>query len=567
MSKSRKVEVIVDDPAPNESEAEVVWIPDEEARGYEHLMSHPRNFPSITSWSRAFVHLARTLRPGGAVWFVEDDVAGDADSFRELIAGTARIGADLSALEFEAAADNPDWIWFPTAEGFFKRPWRSFNPLCRLSEKLVRHVLEFREEHGRMTFHEVLFASLADEGGMSILDWQKESELKHLVANFRYRPVIRFPIQGVCHPVKDLELVNLLCEAPAPEFARMGSAKLSGYSILSEDYVFLSRLCREMGLRRIVEFGPGDSTLAFRDAECEVISYEHDESWLEKARELFEGDESVDLRDCDRDEVPSDDSSMEGVGLVFVDGPPQIEGDEMSRLKVCEWAMMRHGIFLLHDAKRESEKRILEVFRDQGAEVLEIPTRKGMALVFDRRSGTSFGGLGTETIGGFPRGERLGWKILVGNERQPMKVLAIGGGEEEGVLAEAKGLFPHSESSFHQVLKPDSDISGIQEGRAAESYEGESVEVLSWMIANDGYWESFDAILVDQEVPAFELLRCVCQAWALLKPGGLMGFCRFEENVAGEVNCEVIDLLVKSLGGEVSVVLRGERCVLLKLGI
>jgi len=49
---------------------------------------------------------------------VEDDVAGDADSFRELIAGTARNGADLSTLEFEACADNPDWICFPTAEGF-----------------------------------------------------------------------------------------------------------------------------------------------------------------------------------------------------------------------------------------------------------------------------------------------------------------------------------------------------------------------------------------------------------------------------------------------------------------
>jgi len=103
-----------------------------------------------------------------------------------------------------------------------------------------------------MTFYEVLFASLAYEGGMLILDWQKESEFKHLGANFGYRPVIRFPVQGVCYPVKDLELASLLCEAPAPEFARMGSAKLSGDSILSEDYAFfprLSRLCRLMTRR------------------------------------------------------------------------------------------------------------------------------------------------------------------------------------------------------------------------------------------------------------------------------------------------------------------------------
>jgi len=95
---------------------------------------------------------------------------------------------------------------------------------------------------------------------------------------------------------------------------------------------------------------------------------------------------------------------MDEVDLVFVDGPPQSEGDEMSRLKVCNWAMMRHGVFLRHDAKRESEKKILRTFRDQGADVLEI--------------------------------------------------------------------------------------SGRQEGERVEVFEGESVEVLSWMIANEGYWES-----------------------------------------------------------------------------
>jgi len=83
-----------------------------------------------------------------------------------------------------------------------------------LSERLIRKILEFREQHGRMTFHEVLFASIAAENGMSTLNWQKDIRFKHLVANFRYRPIIRHPVQGVCHPVKDLELVNLPCEAP-----------------------------------------------------------------------------------------------------------------------------------------------------------------------------------------------------------------------------------------------------------------------------------------------------------------------------------------------------------------
>jgi hypothetical protein len=45
-----------------------------------------------------------------------------------------------------------------------------------------------------------------------------------------------------------------------------------------------------------------------------------------------------------------------------------------------------------------------------------------------------------------------------------------------------------------------------------------------------------------------------------------MGFCRFEEDEEGKADCEVIELVVKSLGSEVSVVLRGKGCVFLKIG-
>jgi|GEM_PF-1790790 len=481
------------------------------------------NFPLITSWSRAFVHLSRTLRKGEAVWFVEDDVAGDAESFRQLVSETAAVGADLSALEFESAAENPEWIWFATAEGFFEHPWRSFNPLCRLSERLIRKILEFREHHGRMTFHEVLFASIAAENGMSTLNWRKDIRFKHLVANFRYRPIINHPVQGVCHPVKDLKLVELLCEAPAPEFPRMGVAKLADYSILSEDYVFLSRLCRSMGFQKIVEFGPGDSTLAFRDADCEVISYEHEQKWLEKAQAMIADDPLVSLRLCERYELPQHEHNDGRVDLVFVDGPTQIEGDEMARLKPCEWAMEKQGVFLLHDAKRESETTILQIFRDRGLEALEIPTEKGMTLVFEEERHSKFLELGSMAHANWPRGECVAWELLVKNS-QPVKVLALGGGEEKKMIADVRELFPHPESSFHRVVRPDGESSADLPTDGVEIYEGESVEVLSWMIAAEGYWESFDFVMIDQEIPAFDLLSQACQSWSLLKSGGMLGF-------------------------------------------
>lgn len=210
LSSLGTVEVIVDEPGDSCKGMKVIWILDEEAEGFEFLMSNTERFPAVTAWSLAFVHLARTLKEGAA-------------------------------------------------EGFFEEPWRSFNPLCRLSGRLVREILDFREARRRFTFHEVFFASVAKAHGMRCFDWGKDAELKYDVAHFRYRPVIESALPGIVHPVKDLGLVNLLCEAPKREFRRMGAANLSGYSILAEDYVFLSRFCREFGIEKVVEFGPGAS--------------------------------------------------------------------------------------------------------------------------------------------------------------------------------------------------------------------------------------------------------------------------------------------------------------------
>ena len=563
LSRLGKVEVVVDAPPPDTSSFKCIWIPDEDTQGYEHLMSHSKNFPLITSWSRAFVHLSRTLRKGEAIWFVEDDVASDFESFRQLVIESVKVGADLSALELESATENPGWIWFPTADGFFKRPWRSFNPLCRLSENLIQKILKFREHHGRMTFHEVLFASVAEENGMVTLDWKEDFRFKHLVANFKYRPIIVSPVQGVCHPVKDLKLVNLLCEAPAPEFPRMSLAKLSGYGILSEDYVFLSRFSRKMKLKNVVEFGPGGSTLAFRDAGCKVTSYEHELKWLEQASQLIGDDSEVNLCLCGRGDLPDDEELDEVVDLVFVDGPTQIEGDEMARLRICEWAMSKHGIFLLNDAKRETETAILEVFKERGFEALEIPTRKGMVFVSDSQRCVKFVELAL-AVTSWPRGECLAWEILVKNS-QPIKALLLGGNEEEQMIAVVKGLFTHPESSFHHVVKPDGDPSLDSPGDGVEIYEGESVEILSWMIATEGHWESFDFVLIDQEISPFELLSQACQVWPLLKIGGMLGFSGISHHESVTEDGSTIDDLIKSLGEQVQVVLKGKTCVLVKL--
>jgi hypothetical protein len=520
-----------------------IRISDDEAVGYGNLMGKSGDFPMISAWSRAFVHLERTLEEDEAVWFIEDDVAGDSGAFAEWVARTSSVGADLSAFDLRTRWEDQEWPWWNDAIAYFGEPCAGFQPLCRMSGRLVRAVLEFRRRHGSFVFHEVLFPSLARELEMSWLDWRQESQFKPYVGTFHYRPEVAVPVRGISHPVKLVDIHAAICGRPQEEFPRISSASLGGWSILKEDYVFLVRFCRRMKFGRIVEFGPGDSTLAFLDADCRIVSFDHDASWLQTATERFAHEPDVVVKHCREGTVPERQEIGFEPELVMVDGPPFREGQEMSRLLPCEWAIENCGCFLLHDTRRHGELATLREMRRRGMHVVEIPTRKGLALVFDPARRTDLitnqvkqllARYESEGATGWFTKEELAWKILFGSGSEPAKVLEIG--SQDGLSANLMLdlLFVHPESEVHCIQERDEvtdlsvrfDANLRRGGHAAQLslYEGLSREVLAWMIAGEGFWQSFDFIHLHASERPSDLLADACQAWELLKSGGVMIF-------------------------------------------
>lgn len=84
----------------------------------------------------------------------------------------------------------------------------------------------------------------------------------------------------------------------------MSGACLSGWAFLEDDYLFLVQFCREHGIRQVLEFGPGDSTAAFLDAGCRVLSFESDAMHMETAKARFAGETDVEVRYCAESAVP-----------------------------------------------------------------------------------------------------------------------------------------------------------------------------------------------------------------------------------------------------------------------
>lgn len=361
----------------------VIHVTDEKAESFGGMMSVSGAFPQITAWSRAFAHLSELPLEEEGIWFVEDDVAGDLGSFSRIMQATLLRRPDLAAIDIRSRSENPEWSWWSYADGYFPDPDAAFQPFCRLSARLVRAVLDFHQTHGKLIFHEVLFASLAKQLGMKTLSWDRSAEFRYLLGSFRYRPEVTSCSQGISHPVKDPDIHASICALPPAEFPRKSSASLNSWTVLSDDYDFLVRFCRKNGVSLVAEFGPGDSTLAFLDGGCRVTTFEHDPGWMNHASKRFEGLSSVQLEHCPEGQTPSPETIGFEPCLVFVDGPPSRQGQDRPRLGPCTWGLEVCGLILLHDANRAGEQATLDYLEERGMEIVRIPTEKGLAAVID----------------------------------------------------------------------------------------------------------------------------------------------------------------------------------------
>lgn len=562
-----RVEVIVDR-APEgaavhgeeakEADGGYIFYPNEEVQGYGGLMSQSSPFPTLTAWSRAMYHLSKTLEPDEAVWFVEDDVAGNTAFFEALVRETAGAGADLAAIDIRSRRSDPHWHLWGYAEPWFPEPWRAFKPLCRKSARLIRAALEFRERHGRFAFHEILFPTLANESGMRFLDWSRSPDFRRLLTCFRFRPEVDQPVAGICHPVKREPMHGLICamkDLPPPQAVRpavegMPRFSRAGFhdgSLQPDEYVWLVRTCRRGGFRAVVEIGCGDSTLALLDAGCRVLSLEPDPAWRAHQQRKLADEKNVEFRGTAERRIAAAGSLPFGPDFVLVTSSA-IGGGRVDLLEACEFGLTVVGKVLLLGTGRPGVSDLLQRMEMAGRTVRRLPTSSGAAWIL--AAGSEAGGVadgmalaaryrGLKTHGWYcDEFER--WSVWIAADEQ-VRVLEVGASDGVSANVMLDALFPHPESEVHCIDAYDDilGLPGFAESRRkdfAENarrggnegklhlYEGIAVEILAWMIAGEGYWESFDLIRLGDELSQAALLGAACQSWNLLKPGGVLAF-------------------------------------------
>lgn len=139
----------------------------------------------------------------------------------------------------------------------------------------------------------------------------------------------------------------------------------TGWSITTDEWHWLAALTQRLGARRVLEFGPGYSTLALvAGGATHVDTYESSPTAMLDALRLA---------------VPSlflyDDRAItihphDLYDLAFVDGPA---GNlcYYSRLNTLLCALDCAKTVVLHDSNRDGEQRTLEVVLKLGVEIVE----------------------------------------------------------------------------------------------------------------------------------------------------------------------------------------------------
>jgi len=191
---------------------------------------------SPCAWDKAFLYIYTNwdkLKDVDYFYFIEDDVyTSDPQTFVDLISEASDLNYDLLSHWITSKPDFIKWPHWKQSPSHIKNPFRSFNPFCRISNRLMVKILDERKEYNRFWYNEIMFISLAKQSNFKVCNWNNTSLSKYF-GKFQYRPVISLANihdNKIYHPVK---LMNTIIIGLGT--GRCGTTSLATLLSLQED--------------------------------------------------------------------------------------------------------------------------------------------------------------------------------------------------------------------------------------------------------------------------------------------------------------------------------------------
>jgi hypothetical protein len=164
-----------------------------------------------SAWDKSFYTIVQDdlLKNYDYFYFIEDDVYSK--NYETIISfimdAQSTFAVDFITKKIRPKSHHPQWkYWKEDYINEFTNPSQSFNPFCRLSNRLINKILDYKNTHNQFNFHEILFASLCLENDLSYINYIENNILNKYIGSFRYYPImvesdISDPL--IYHPVKD----------------------------------------------------------------------------------------------------------------------------------------------------------------------------------------------------------------------------------------------------------------------------------------------------------------------------------------------------------------------------
>lgn len=149
-------------------------------------------------------------------------------------------------------------------------------------------------------------------------------------------------------------------------------------TVQRDEYLFLVEYVKERHIKTVLEFGPGISTWAFLENDCEITSLEYNDLFYDCAFETFKEFDKVEIVRYNDEPVITLLLSGE-FDVAFVDSPVGVKKN-FARLNTCMFASQRTKRILLHDSRRVGEQLTQMVFTELGWNVIEVcSSQRGIA--------------------------------------------------------------------------------------------------------------------------------------------------------------------------------------------
>ena len=200
-------------------------------QGYYNLTRSP-HIKKPSAWDKAFYRIKSDLllNKYDYFFFIEDDVySKDYDLLIKFIIEAINFNEDLITKEIRPRSHHPTWrYWKEEYINKLTHQHQSFNPLCRISKRLIETIIEYKENNGKFEFHEILFSSLCLENNLSYINYIKNETLKKYIGNIVCNPI--FTSEDISdnlihHPVKKTKTERILTALPVDDTMQVSDKK------------------------------------------------------------------------------------------------------------------------------------------------------------------------------------------------------------------------------------------------------------------------------------------------------------------------------------------------------